>query len=170
MMFDETLSHPVGSVVTRTFRGMSCVRGSKVTAAITSVSAPGSRCWYQVTLSLPSASAFRRAGRMFHVDPGSAFRRMGASCTGVRLTRLKLWNRISAVAMRRASFQAMLTVPAGWLTAILGKSLVPGDGKCWTRFEPGTIARSIETILTACCLGVVAHGDTGCTTRQANGT
>src|ERR1700731_4924734 len=95
----------------------------------------------------------------FQLAPASAFKRTGASWTGVRSTSLKLCNRMSAVGIRRASFQTMLTVPAGSLTAIRGKSL-GGALPAWlgTRLNPGMNATSTETLISDTCAGWVAQG------------
>ena len=55
---------------------------------------------------------------------GAGLTRTGVSCTGVRLFRAKLWRKISPVACSRVSFQTMLTVPLGGLTAMRGKSCI----------------------------------------------
>src|ERR1700694_3557546 len=125
MMSEETAFQSVGSVVTLTLSGAQWVSGSTASAAHTSVRAPGSpRRSYHDTLSFPFASALRKAGKNFHLKFGSLLSRIGFEVLGDRVPRAKLCSRMSPVGTRRASFQTILTVPAGSLTAILAKSFI----------------------------------------------
>src|SRR5216683_3326464 len=127
MMSELTASQLEEASVTRWLElGVLVMRGLIATAAYTSVSAVLGfrRRSYHEMLSLPLLSALI-AGRKWKVPTMLSLLIFTGAPVGVsELPRLKLWSRMSPPGLLRASFQTILTVPAGRLTAMRGKSFM----------------------------------------------
>src|SRR5438067_509624 len=109
MISEEVSIQAEGTFVTRVLLPGPVVRGLRLITASTLVSSvlAESRWKYETSIS-PEACAWRNAGRKCR-PPVSGLMRAGVLCTFERLTRLKLWIRISRRAWKRVSFQTIVT-------------------------------------------------------------